>query len=228
MANKKKKKKEIEIKTIKLSDDQQKKLFIIAVAVVLVLSLLLIIAKNFGSFENVRMRQNNKTIFSATDLTVNNLKFSDTEKNVKKELGKPNKEEKKQNGVYEYKILYYDGLKLTLKENYNDFMLVGAEITSSKYKVNRNLKVNKSITSAIRKFKVKYSTGTYLYGNYSTDALGSTEITENIYFGVRNKNEVVYVYRDAVIEGMPTNTAKLNISYKHGKITKITWKYDLN
>ena len=78
----------------------------------------------------------------------------------------------------------------------------------------------------MRKFKVENTNGTYLYGNYSADALGSEEITDSIYFGVRNTNEVVYINKDASIGDMSSNIAKLNIAYKHGKVTKVTWSYD--
>ena len=226
MANKKSTKKAEDIKKIQIDEDNQKRLFIIAVAVVVVLSLLLIISRNFGAFDNVRLRKNNKNIFSVTDLTLNNLKFSDNEKTVIKEMGEPKNKKTVTKGIYQYKIFYYDGATLTLKENYNDFMLVRVEVTSRKYKVARKLRVNKSIVSAMKKFKVQNSTGTYMYGNYSSDAIGSSEITESIYFGVRNKNEVAYYNRDAIVGDITPNVAKLNISYKHGRITKITWSYD--
>ena len=226
MASKKNTKETKNTKKIEIPEEQQKKLFMVAVITVIILSLLLIISRNFGAFDNVRLRKNNKTIFSVTDLTLNNLKFADNEKTIKKELGEPKKTKTVTKGVYQYKIYYYDGLTLTLKENYKDFILVRVEVTSRKYKVARKLKVNKSIVSAMKKFKVQNSTGTYIYGNYSSDAIGSSEITECVFFGVRNKNEVAYVNRDAIVGDITPNIAKLNISYKHGRITKITWSYD--
>lgn len=204
-----------------------KKVFYISLIVVVILSLLLMISRNFGDFNNVKLRQNNKNIFSQTDLTIGNLKFGDKEQKVINELGKPTKTKSVQKNIYDYKELYYDGLVVTLKENYNDYILVKVEITSRKYKINRNIKVGKRILRVMKKFKVEHRLGTYIYGNYSVEELSNTENKENIYFGIRSNNEVVYVYRDSVVDGDIVNIARLNISYKNGKVTKIVWSYDV-
>lgn len=201
-------------------------IFIVSISLVVILSLLLIISRSFGNYDNISVRKNKKTIFSITDLTLNNLKFGDNEDTVIKELGEPKDAEIVENGIYEYKVLKYDGLTVTLKEDYDSYMLTKVEITSRKYKTSRRVKVGKSITSVIKKYKVDNTNGTYLYGNYETSALNNTEITDSIYLGVRSKNEVVYVYKDASVEGINPNIARLNISYKHGRVTKITWSYD--
>ncbi len=201
-------------------------IFIIALIIVIILSLLLVISKFFGDFDNISLRKNNKNIFSVTDLTVNNIKFGSNEKKIRKVFGKETKKEDKTRGIYNYKILYYNGLKLTLRENYNDYILVEVEITNDKYKTSRNIKINDSIKSVMNKYKVENSKGTYIYGNYSMDSLNSKEITDNIYFALRNKNEIVYINKDSSIDEKSINIAKLNISYKHGKVTKITWSYD--
>lgn len=159
-------------------------------------------------------------------MTVDDIKYSDTEKDIIKKLGKPKKEDKIKQDIYKYKILHYNGLTLTLKENYNDYMLVKAEIESKKYKTSRDIKVGDSILNVMKKYKVQNERGTYIYGNYSTDALSDSEIKENIYFGVRSAKEVVYVNRDAKVDNNRSNIARLNISYKYGKVKKITWSYD--
>lgn len=208
-------------------NSKQKKVFTIAVVLIIVLSILLLIARNFGSFENVVVNKNDKSIFSISDLTVNNLKFSDNEETIIKQLGKPKKEKKFTNDIYSYKTLYYDGLELTLKENYNDYMLVKAEITSRKYTTSRNIKVKDRVLKVIKKYKVQNKMGTYLYGNYSTNALDNSAIKENIYLGVRSEKEIVYINRDTIVDDSKPNIARLNISYKFGKVTKITWSYDI-
>lgn len=214
------------IKRILRNDKNQKTIFIVAVIVIVLLSLLLIISRNFGTFNNVSVRKNNKKIFSIEDLTVNDLKFYDSKSVVEEKLGKPKKEKDTSKDNYSYKILYYDGLTLTLRENYEDFILVKAEITSDKYKINRNIKVGNRILRVIKKFKVDNSIGTYLYGNYTTDALNNSKVTENVYMGLRSNKEVVYINKDASVDNLPTNIARLNITYKFGKVAKIVWSYD--
>ena len=210
----------------KVDAKKERKITLIISICVIVLLLLVLISRNFGTFNLVKVSKNNNTIFSVTDLTIGNLKFSDNEKTIEKELGKPKKEEKVKKDIYNYKIYYYDGLKLTLKENYNDYILVGCEISSSKYKTSRDIKVNNKILKVMRKYKVDNSYGTYLYGNYTSDALNNDEIKDNIYMGVRSNKEVVYINKDASVNGMKANIARLNISYSHGKVKKIIWSYD--
>ena len=214
------------LKKIMLNEKNQEKIFVVAVIIIVFLSLLLIISRNFGTFNNVSVRKNNHDIFSVSDLTVNNLKFADNESKVKKELGKPKEEKELTENNYKYKRLQYDGITLTLKENYKDFILVKVEITSRKYKINRNIKVNDKILRVIKKFKVENSNGTYLYGNYTVDQLSNSELKDNIYIGVRSNEEVVYVNKDAQTGSAESNIARLNIKYKHGKVSKITWSYD--
>ena len=210
----------------KVFEDKSKKIFLISIIVIIILSLLLIIARNFGSFENVRLTKNNKNIFSIEDLKVNDLNFHDSEKVISEKLGKPIKTKKYKKDIYEYKKLSYDGLTLILKENYFYYILVGAKITSSKYKINRNIKVKNKIMKVIRKFKVKNTNGTYIYGNYSVNSLNDNSINDSIYFAVRNNKEIRYVNKDAKVGGVNPNIARLTIKYKFGKVTEIDWSYD--
>ena len=170
--------------------------------------------------------KNNNKIFSMSDLVIDGVKYGTSEKEVKKKFGTPVKEDKTTKDKYSYKILEYKGLKLTLKENYSDYMLTKVEVTNNKYTVSRNIKVNDKIIKTIKKFKVENKKGTYLYGNYSVDALNEEEIKDTIYLGIRNDKEVVYINRDALVGDTVSNISRLNISYKYGKITKISWSYD--
>ena len=195
---------------------------------VCIVILLIIIASYYRNFGEIELTTNNKDIFSVGDLVLDDLKYGDNEKTVINELGKPDKEDKENNNNYEYKVLSYDGLKVYLKEHYDDYVLNKVEITSSRYSVGRDIKVGTKISKVFRKFKIENSKGAYIYGNYTNKALNESEIDGNIYFGVRSNENVLYVNRDAVVDGLPTNIAKLNIEYKTGRVTKITWSYDIN
>ena len=211
----------------KVKLDKKQKTFLIVVGIIVILSLLLILSELFGNFENVRLRKNYKEIFTINDLSVNNLKFLSTSEEVVNELGKPKKTKEIEKNNYKYMEYYYSGLKLTLKENYEDYVLVGAEITSKKYKTGRNVKVGNRIMSVIKKYNVEYETGNYIYKNYTIDALNDNLVKDNAYFCFRNSKEVRYYNKDAVIEGNPTNVAELRLNYKLGRVSKITWSYDV-
>ena len=173
-------------------------------------------------YENANDEKKSKTF----SIEKNSIKYSDTEEEIKKKLGNPKNEEEIENGIYKYKKLSYEGLELTLKENYDKYMLVKAEITSRKYKTSRNIRVKDRVLKVIRKYKVENSKGTYIYGNYTTKSLDNLQIKENIYLAVRNDKEIVYVYRDTVVLEERPNIARLNITYSKGKVEKIVWSYD--
>lgn len=213
--------------TKKQISEKNKWIFLLVAGIIVIISLLLIISGSFGNFEKVKLRKNNKEIFTIKDLTVNNLKFGSTSEEVKSELGKPNKEEKVIKNNYEYLILSYSGLKLELRENYNEYILVKAEITSNKYTTSRRIKVGNRIMSAIKKYNISISDSNYIYKNYNMEALSENLTKDNVYFGIRNKKEVRYYNRDAVVDNQRSNTAVLKLEYKKGKITKITWSYDI-
>lgn len=194
--------------------------------IIVILLILLLASRNYREFDTVMVSKNNNKIFSMSDLVIDGVKYGTSEKEVKKKFGTPVKEDKITKDKYSYKILEYNGLKLTLKENYSDYMLTKVEVTNNKYKVSRNIKVNDKIIKTIKKFKVENKKGTYLYGNYSVDALNEEEIKDTIYLGIRNDKEVVYINRDALVGDTVSNISRLNISYKYGKITKISWSYD--
>lgn len=215
------------VKSLFLKTGKKNIIFICFVAFILLLIFLIVYLSNFRNFSEITLSKNSNKIFSVKDLTINNLKYGDKESDVKKFLGNPKEEKIKLEGSYNYKILKYNGLTVTLKEYYNDFILSKVEATSSKYKFSRNIKVGNRITKVFKKYSVKNRTGAYLYGNYTNNALSEVENKNNIYFGVRSTKNVLYVNRDEVLEGIPTNIAKLDISYKNGKINKITWSYDI-
>lgn len=218
--NKKKK------KTIEQELKRDKIMLVITSLVIVILLSLLVASRNYRDFSAINIKTNNKTIFSISDLTINNLKYGDNEEKVLKELETPIKESNKTRDKYSYKELEYNNLKITLRENYDDYILTGVEIKSDKYVINRNIKIGNSIVKTMKKFKVENKSGQYLYGNYSIGSLSDEEITDTIYFGVRNNKKVVYVNKDATVNDMYSNISKLTLDYKKGKITKITWSYD--
>ena len=207
--------------------DKKQIIFLSVVGIIVIISLLLIISGLFGNFSSVKLKKNNNEIFTIKDLTVNNLKFLSTSDEVEKELGKPRKINELTKNSYKYKEYYYSGLKLTLKENYSDFVLVGAEITSKKYTTSRNIKVGNKVLKVINKYRVDLPEGNYIYKNYTIDALNDNLVKDNAYFSYRNKKEIRYYNKDAVTEGSPTNVAELRFNYSFGRIKKITWSYDI-
>lgn len=213
-------------KTIEQELKRDKLILKITSIIIVILLILLLASRNYREFDTVMVSKNNNKIFSMSDLVIDGVKYGTSEKEVKKKFGTPVKEDKITKDKYSYKILEYKGLKLTLKENYSDYMLTKVEVTNNKYKVSRNIKVNDKIIKTIKKFKVENKKGTYLYGNYSVDALNEEEIKYTIYLGIRNDKEVVYINRDALVDDTVSNISRLNISYKYGKITKISWSYD--
>lgn len=215
-------KKEIE----KNSFEIKKIIFVVSVVLLGIFAILMVVTNNVKDYRKITLKTNKNTIFSSSDLIIKDIEYSAKEKEVIKKLGKPRKEKKYTKGNYKYKKLEYKGIKLTLRENYKDYMLVGAEITKRNCKTSRNTKVGENIEKVIKKYKIDNEKGIYMYGNYSANALKEKEIKNIIYLGVRGKKEVTYVYRDAVIDGSPTNVARLTYTYKNGKVKKITWLYD--
>ena len=203
-----------------------KKILKISIILLVILGIVSLILGNYKDYTEVRLRKNNKMIFSIADLKVDDLKYGDMENDIKKKIGKPKKEKKIKKDIYEYKKLHYNGMTLTLRENYDDFMLVKAEVTGKKYNVSRDIKVGNNVKKVMNKYNVETEVGTYIYGNYSIDALDESEITENIYQGIRDKKNIIYINRDAKIDGEKVNVAKLVINYKKGRVNKITWSYD--
>lgn len=213
-------------KTIEQELKRDKLILKITSIIIVILLILLLASRNYREFDTVMVSKNNNKIFSMSDLVIDGVKYGTSEKEVKKKFGTPVKEDKTTKDKYSYKILEYKGLKLTLKENYSEYMLTKVEVTNNKYTVSRNIKVNDKIIKTIKKFKVENKKGTYLYGNYSVDALNEEEIKDTIYLGIRNDKEVAYINRDALVGDTVSNISRLNISYKYGKITKISWSYD--
>lgn len=211
---------------MKKNNNNSKIISIIMFVAILLLIFLLVLASYFRDFGSITLNKNKKEKFNVSDLTVNNIKYGSTETEIVESFGYPKKEKEELIRSIKYKYYNYNGLKLTLKEYYKDYILVKAEITSSKYKTSRNIRVNQKITRALRKYRIDNKKGAYMYQNYSIKSLKNKENTSNIYFGMRSSKNLLYVNRDKVIEDLPTNIAKLNIEYKHGKIKKIIWSYD--
>ena len=215
------------MKKKEIKTDTYKKIIIVASILAIIFATIILITNINKNYAEVTLRKNDKTIFSIGDLTLGKkLKFMSTEEEVKKELGNPKKERKYEKNSYKYKELEYKGLKIVLRENYDYYILVRAEITKKKYGTSRDIKVGDKILKVMKKYRIENKTGTYMYGNYSIDALNESEIDDRIYLGVRGKNEIAYINRDEIIDGEKPNIAKLEISYKHGRVTKIVWSYD--
>lgn len=211
-----------------LKSFKSKIVFVILLAFlfVFIISMMLIVRQN-RNFGEISLSKNNNEIFSVNDLTINNIKFGDNYNNVIFELGVPLKEEEEINNSYVYKKLYYDGLVVTLKENYSDYILAKVEITSNSYVSSRNIRVGNNITKLLGSYKIENSNGAYLYGNYTNNAINEPEIKGNINFGYRTSESVTYVNRESIVDGTPTNVAILEVLYEKGKITKISWSYDV-
>lgn len=206
---------------------KNKGLMLTIVILLIILGIAMFISQFFEDMTKITLRKNDKTIFSVNDLIVLDLKYGSNIKTIKDKLSDPVKEEDFKENSYNYKKLSYDGLILTLKENYDDFILVKAEITNKKYKIGRKIQVGDSILTTVKKFKIDNKKGTYIYGNYTIDALNTNETSGQIYFGIRNEKQVIYVNRDSLVDGKNPYISKLTFDYKHGKIKKITWSYDI-
>ena len=206
---------------------KNKGLMLTIVILLIILGIAMFISQFFEDMTKITLRKNDKTIFSVNDLIVMDLKYGSNIKTIKDKLSDPVKEEDFKENSYNYKKLSYDGLILTLKENYDDFILVKAEITNKKYKIGRKIHVGDSILTTVKKFKIDNKKGTYIYGNYTIDALNTNETSGQIYFGIRNEKQVIYVNRDSLVDGKNPYISKLTFDYKHGKIKKITWSYDI-
>lgn len=207
-----------------------KKSIALLVFVAVLAFVLFIFTSRFRNYSEINLMKNSKEIFNVSDLTIDSLKYNSTEKEVVKYFGKPKKEEKITTNGYKYKVLSYSGLKITLKEYYDDYTLNKVEVTSKKYKLSRKIKVGNRITSVMNKFRIDNKKNEYLYANYSSDSLNDSGIKDNIYYGKRSEDTIEYVNRDKIISDevdIPTNIAKLTVNYKYGIVSKISWSYDV-
>ena len=202
---------------------------LLSIIVLIFLIFLILYVRNFRNFADVKLSTNNKDIFTLYDLKMNDLKYSSPEEDVIKSLGKAKKVEEMSANGFEYKILRYDGLNVTLREYYDDYILVGVETTSKKYKMSRGLKVGSNINKVFSKYKVENKTGSYLYGNYNYEEMKDKLVDDNIYMGIRTKTKVSYYNVDPRPgeDNFPLNSlVKIEFEYKNGTVTKISWSYD--
>ena len=96
-------------------------IFIVSLVLVIVLSILLHIVNANRDYTNVVLRKNKNTIFSVSDLKVDEVAYSDKEKTIIKKYGNPSKTKKYTKNFYRYKKLYYNGITFVLREFYNDY-----------------------------------------------------------------------------------------------------------
>ena len=144
---------------------ENKKAYLLLFLIVLII-VLTFFAKNYRNFSLINLSKNKKNIFNKNDLIIDDYKYGTSIKIIKNELGVPITEIQLEKNNYKYKELTYDGLKLYFKENYNNYVLTKAIITSKKYKTYNNIKVSDSITKVFKTHKVENSNGNYIYENY--------------------------------------------------------------
>ncbi|MBR4830328.1 MAG: hypothetical protein IKZ96_00985 [Bacilli bacterium] len=200
---------------------------ILSIIVLLFLIVLIVYVRNYRNFAEVKLNTNKKDIFTISDLKINDLKYSSSEDKVTEVFGKPKKIVNYSENGFRYKRFEYDDLSLTLREYYDDYILVGVETTSSKYKISRGLRVGSNISRVMNKYKVDNKSGSYLYGNYSYEEM--SEKTDNVYMGIRTKLKVSYYNKDAKVENdtFPVDAIqKIEFEYKNGTVYKISWSYD--
>lgn len=206
---------------------KESKAMLIAIVVVIILLLVMVVVdRSTRDYATISLRTNKKAIFTISDLELNELKFGSTQSQIKKALGNPKKEEEYEKHNFKYKKYIYKDLTITLRENYDDYMLVGIETTSSKYKTGRDIKVGSNILTVMKSYNITNKMSNYLYGNYTASSLNKSSNTDNIYFGLRTKKQVIYVNRDDVTDKNYVNVARIIYSYKKGKVNKIIWSYD--
>ena len=202
---------------------------LLTILLLAVLMFLIIYVRNFRNFADIKLNTNKKDIFTLSDLKINDLKYASTEEEIYKSLGKTKDIEEYSMNGFNYKILRYKNLNLTVREYYDDYILVGVETTSSRYKISRGLRVGSNINSVFNKYRISYKTGSYLYGNYNYEELSEKNIKENIYMGIRTKSKVSYYNKDAKSDSdtFPLDSiVKMVYEYRNGTVTKISWSYD--
>ena len=202
---------------------------LLSIIVLVFLIFLILYVRNFRNFAEVKLGTNKKNIFTIADLKIDDLKYSSTEKEVIKSLGKAKKVEELSANGFKYKILRYKDLNITLREYYDDYILVGVESTSRSYKMGRGLRVGSNINRVFNKYRIDNKSGNYLYGNYNYEEMMDKTITDNIYMGIRTKSKVSYYNMDPRSKDdiFPLNSiSKIEFEYKNGTVTKITWSYD--
>lgn len=200
---------------------------ILSIIVLVFLIFLILYVRNFRNFGEIKLSTNKKDIFTISDLKINDLKYSSTEKEVIKSLGKAKKSISYSENGFNYKKLEYKDLNVILREYYDDYILVGIDTTSSKYKTARGLKVGSNINRVMNKYKIENKTGSYMYGNYTYDEM--FEKDGNVYMGIRTNSNIAYYNKDAksTTDTFPMNSIlKIMYEYKNGTVTKISWSYD--
>ncbi len=213
-----------------LSLVKNKKVILLFIFILFILVMAIFLSSFFSDYSKISLLRNKDEMFNVADLTMDNLTYMNTEKDLVKKYGKPNSTKKISNGNFKYVVYKYNGFDVTLKEYYDTYSISKVEVTTNKIKLSRGIKVGDRIVKVMNKFRVTNKKTSYMYSNYSSKALKDDTISDNIYFGKRTKSTVEYVNRDKKLSDnidMPTNTARLKVNYKHGKVTKIMWSYDV-
>ncbi len=199
--------------------------FVIAVLIYVVM----ILTTSTNNFKNKTLQTNTNSMFTMTDLTINNSSYGDLINAVETEFGMPLKIETFNDDKTDYKTYYYDGLKLTFKNENNSYILMRVNVTKAGYKVARNLEVDQNILDVLDKFLIINDKGSYLYGNYKEKDLRTKKVKENMYFAKREKNMVYYLYMDApYVNGyasLSDDIATLTITVSMNKVKEIEWMF---
>ena len=79
--------------------EKKKEIFVVALVLVVVFSVLQIVVNRTKDYTSEKLNKNKNTIFSVKDLTVDDLKYTDSEKTIIKKYGKANSVKKYNEGI---------------------------------------------------------------------------------------------------------------------------------
>ena len=105
--------------------------------IAIIIYLVLVIVTSSNSFKNKTLNSNTNSMFTITDLTINNSKYKDILNSVITEFGLPLKIEEFNDNDVKYKAYTYDGLELTFKEENSQYILMKAKVSSDKYHISK-------------------------------------------------------------------------------------------
>ena len=98
--------------------------FLIAV----VIYFILVVITNSNSYQEKVLNSNTNSMFTITDLTINNSKYNDILNSVVTEFGSPKGIQEFTDNDNKYKEYTYDGLKLSFKEVNNEYILMKVKV----------------------------------------------------------------------------------------------------
>ena len=202
-------------------------LICLVIAIIIYMTLGVIV--NYITNSKIILKENTKSIFTSSDLTVKNLSYNNLESVAITEFGVPKKIEKFKHNKDKYKKYIYDGMSLTFKDNNGMYILMKATITSSKYLTSRDIRVGDNINDVINKYSIENTNSNYLYGVYNEDDFTKKSVYENIYYGKKSNSLVYYLYAEAPFKkgyaSWKDDIAQISYEVKFGKVKKIEWMF---